>query len=294
MAARNNGTANGKGSRTGRRGLKSGGIALSVADVAREAERFAEEAPSVGSLDELAGNDVALAIDDLRAGYGPMEILHDFSLRVGRAQSLCLIGPNGAGKSTVLHTIFGFTDIYAGSVKIDGRDVTRLKPSEKLGKAGIAYVLQDNSVFSGMSVEENLWMGGYLLSSPAEAREAAERIFKKYPQLARRRHLPARVLSGGERRLLEISRALVMDPSVLLIDEPSIGLEPRFIEMVFEILTDLKRNEGMTILVVEQNAKKGLEFADIGYVLVSGQLARAGKGDGLAADPEVGRLFLGG
>ncbi len=155
-------------------------------------------------------------------------------------------------------------------------------------------MLQDNSVFPQMTVEENLWMGGFLKDRPAEAREAAEKVFDKYSRLAERRKQPANVLSGGERRLLEISRALVMNPDVLLVDEPSIGLEPRFIDMVFEILDDLQRVEGKTIVMVEQNAKKGLEFADIGYVLVSGQLAKAGKGDDLLADPDVGRLFLGG
>ena len=145
-----------------------------------------------------------------------------------------------------------------------------------------------------MTVEENLLMGGFLKDKPSEAREAAERVFSKYARLAERRNMPARVLSGGERRLLEISRALVMDPEVLLIDEPSIGLEPRFIDMVFEILEDLQRRDGKTIIMVEQNAKKGLEFADLGYVLVSGQLAKAGPGDDLLDDPDVGRLFLGG
>jgi branched-chain amino acid transport system ATP-binding protein len=137
-------------------------------------------------------------------------------------------------------------------------------------------------------------MGGYLKEKTSEAKEAAERIFEKYPRLAARRNHQAKVLSGGERRLLEISRALVMEPEVLLVDEPSIGLEPRFIDMVFEILDDLQRVEGKTILMVEQNAKKGLEFADIGYVLVSGQTAMAGTGEELLANPEVGRLFLGG
>ncbi len=161
-------------------------------------------------------------------------------------------------------------------------------------KSGIAYILQDKSVFPGMTVEENLWMGGYLMDSPDQARQAAERVFEKYPRLAERRGQPAGVLSGGERRLLEISRALVMDPEVLLVDEPSIGLEPRFIDMVFEILDDLQNTEGKTIIMVEQNAKKGLEFADIGYVLVSGEIAIAGTGDELLENPEVGRLFLGG
>ena len=145
-----------------------------------------------------------------------------------------------------------------------------------------------------MTVEENLWMGGYLMESPLQAKEAAERIFDKYPRLAQRRKNTARVLSGGERRLLEISRALIMGPEILLVDEPSIGLEPRFIEMVFEILHDLQHVDGKTIIMVEQNAKKGLEFADIGYVLVSGQIAMAGPGSELLEDPKVGRLFLGG
>jgi branched-chain amino acid transport system ATP-binding protein len=239
-----------------------------------------------------------LRIDDLHAGYGQMEILHGFNLRVGRKQSLCLIGPNGAGKSTVLHSIFGFTNIYTGSISVDqspGRkDVTRLTANDKLRSAGIAYILQEKSVFPNMTVEENLWMGAFLMTRTAEAKLAAEHVFDRYPRLAARRKHPAKVLSGGERRLLEISRALVMDPKVLLVDEPSIGLEPRFIDMVFEILGDLQHKDGKTIIMVEQNAKKGLEFADIGYVLVSGQIAIAGKAKELLADPDVGRLFLGG
>ena len=173
-------------------------------------------------------------------------------------------------------------------------DVTHLSSSNKLKQAGIAYILQDKSVFPDMTVEENLWMGGYLMETPAQAKQAAEKVFEKYDRLAARRKHAAKVLSGGERRLLEISRALVMQPEVLLVDEPSIGLEPRFIDMVFEILDDLQHNEGKTIIMVEQNAKKGLEFADIAYVLVSGQLAIAGPGDELLQNPEVGRLFLGG
>ncbi len=149
-------------------------------------------------------------------------------------------------------------------------------------------------MFPDMTVEENVWMGGYLMESQADAKEAAERVFEKYPRLAARRKQSARVLSGGERRLLEISRSLVMEPDIMLIDEPSIGLEPRFIDMVFEILHDLQYVEGKTIIMVEQNAKKGLEFADIGYVLVSGQIAIAGTGDELLENPAVGRLFLGG
>lgn len=267
---------------------------LSVEQVAREAHLIAAEPPPIADLEALAGDGSHLTIDGLHAGYGRMEILHDFSLRVGAGQSLCLIGPNGAGKSTVLHSIFGFTSVYAGSVTLNGEDVTSLSPEDKLRHAGIAYVLQDNSVFPDMTVEENLWMGGFLMRRQSEAKEAAERIFEKYERLSQRRNKPARVLSGGERRLLEISRALVMSPDVLLIDEPSIGLEPRFITEIFEILDELQHTENKTIIMVEQNAKKGLEFADVGYVLVAGQLALAGTGDSLLRDPQVGKLFLGG
>lgn len=266
---------------------------LSVDDVSRRARTMAGERPPIAELDRLAG-EAFLAVDGLHAGYGRMQILHDFSLRVGRGQSLCLVGPNGAGKSTVLHSLFGFTSIYSGRVTLDGRDVTAFSPEDRLRQAGIAYVLQDNSVFPDMTVDENLRMGGFLMPRAAQAKAAAERIFEKYERLANRRHQPARVLSGGERRLLEISRALVMDPAVLLVDEPSIGLEPRFIDMVFEILKELQHGEGKTIVIVEQNAKKGLEFADIGYVLVSGELALADTGSRLLDDPDVGRLFLGG
>ncbi|WP_423908965.1 ABC transporter ATP-binding protein [Candidatus Spongiihabitans sp.] len=296
----------------GVRGYGCGGVdaVISVEEVERRAAAIAETI-TVEQLDQLANGSAFIAIDNLRAGYGKMEILHDINLRVARKQSLCLIGPNGAGKSTILHSIFGFTDIFSGRITIGGGaigderdnsdnnpgnnlDVTSLSPNEKLSKAGIAYILQDKSIFPGMTVEENLWMGGFLKDQPAQAKQATEMVFDKYPRLAARRKHQAKVLSGGERRLLEISRALVMNPEVLLVDEPSIGLEPRFIDMVFEILYDLQHNEGKTIIMVEQNAKKGLEFADIGYVLVSGNIAIAGKGDDLLANPKVGELFLGG
>ena len=252
------------------------------------------KAPGAEDLKKLSSENVHLTIKGLSAGYGKMEILHNFDLFVSKAQSLCLIGPNGAGKSTILHSIYGFTNIFSGKIEIDGKEITNLSPAEKLKSEGIAYILQDNSVFPDMTVEENLLMGGFIKDKTDESFEEAERILQKYERLRNRRNQPAKVLSGGERRLLEISRALVMKPSVLLVDEPSIGLEPRYIEMVFEILEDLQKNEKKTIIMVEQNAKKGLEFADIGYVLVSGQTAIVGTGNDLLKNPDVGRLFLGG
>ena len=267
---------------------------LSANEAAREASKLAGEGPSLQELASLARGETVVAVNNLVAGYGNMEILHDFSLRVGTRQSLCLVGPNGAGKSTVLQSIYGFTRIVSGSIVVNDDDVTRLPPNQKLKIAGIAYILQDNSVFPDMTVEENLLMGGFLMAHSHEAEEAAEKVFDKYPRLAERRTRLAAVLSGGERRLLEIARGIMMNPSVLLVDEPSIGLEPRFIEMVFEILKELQQDAGKTIILVEQNAKKGLEFADIGYVLVSGRVAMAGSGTDLLGNPEVGRLFLGG
>ncbi|MDX1484213.1 MAG: ABC transporter ATP-binding protein [Alphaproteobacteria bacterium] len=286
---------NGGNGGTGTTGYGTGkaDVVLSVDEVARQAQAIGGEVPPE-RIAELAGGPPIVSIEGLVAGYGKMEILHGFSLALAKGRSLCLIGPNGAGKSTVLHSIYGFTRIFGGAIVVDGQDVTALSPNQKLQTAKIAYILQDNSVFPDMTVTENLLMGGYLLPSGRAAHEAAERVLEKYPRLAARRNERAGVLSGGERRLLEISRALIMEPEVLLVDEPSIGLEPRFIDMVFEILGQLQHEDGKTIIMVEQNAKKGLEFADVGYVLVSGALALAGPGDALLQNEEVGRLFLGG
>ena len=275
-------------------GLGSIDTVISVEDVERQAAELAGDAPFPDALKALSNGDPFVEIDALVAGYGKMEVLHSFNLYAGRGQSLCLVGPNGAGKSTVLHSVYGFTNIMGGTIKVGGNEVTGLSPNEKLKTAGVAYILQDNSVFPDMTVRENLLMGGFLMDSSAKAQQAADAVLEKYPRLRERSDKRAGVLSGGERRLLEISRALIMDPDVLLVDEPSIGLEPRFIDMVFEILAALQQTEGKTIIMVEQNAKKGLEFTDLGYVLVSGVLAKAGTGDDLLNDPEVGRLFLGG
>ena len=183
-------------------GYGGGGVdtVISVEDVTRQVAAIAEDV-TVEKLDALVGGESYVTIENLRAGYGKMEILHGINLRVGRKQSLCLIGPNGAGKSTILHAIFGFNNIFSGNIRIgDGdnkQDVTKLSPNEKLAQAGIAYILQDKSVFPGMTVEENLWMGGFLKDKPAESKQAAEMIFDKYPRLAARRKHLAKVLSGG-------------------------------------------------------------------------------------------------
>jgi len=250
--------------------------------------------PSKQTLMDLGSDRQCLVVEGLKAGYGKMEIIHNLHLFAGEGQSVCLIGPNGAGKSTVLHSIFGFTNIYAGKISIGEINITNMSSAQKLKNAGVAYIMQENSIFPNMTVEENLLMGAFLMENSSLVKTEIERIFSKYERLNQRRTQPAKVLSGGERRLLEISRALVMKPTVLLIDEPSIGLEPRYIDMVFEVLKDLKENEGKTIILVEQNATKGLQFADIGYVMSSGNIVLADHTRELLNNKMVGKLFLGG
>ena len=245
-------------------------------------------------LRSLAGtSELRLRIDGLHAGYGRSEILHGIDLVLGRGQSLCLVGPNGAGKSTVLNAVFGLADVHGGRVAVDGADVQRLGSAARLQHAGIAYVLQENSTFPDLSVEQNLRLGGYLMRHEGSVREAVARVFDRFPRLAERRGERAAVLSGGERRLLEIARAVMLMPRLLLIDEPSIGLEPRAIAQVFEMLRELQERDGVSIVLVEQNVRKGLEFADVGYVLVAGRVLAAGTGESMLRDRSVGQLFLG-
>ena len=239
----------------------------------------------------LAAADPVLKVDGLVAGYGIIEVVHDIGLQVGAGQSVCLIGPNGCGKSTILNAICGLADVWAGRIEVRGKDLTHRAPAARLRESGMAYLLQESSVFPDMTVEENLMLGAHLLKDRSRARYATQRIFDRYPALADRRRQPARVLSGCERRLLEISRALMIDPQLLLIDEPSVGLEPRYVEMVFEIVLDLRR-EGKAVLMVEQNVRRGLEAADIGYVVIAGEIVMAGTGRELLGDPAVGRLLL--
>lgn len=235
-----------------------------------------------------------LQIEQLHAGYGRSEILHGVDLYLGVGQSLCLVGPNGAGKSTILNAVFGLADVHQGTITVDGLPIgRRMDVAARLGRARIAYVLQDSSIFPDLSVERNLRLGGYLMRGDAAVQQAVERILDRYPKLSARRAERAGVLSGGERRLLEIARALMMQPRLLLIDEPSIGLEPRAVAQIFGMLHSLQEHDGLSILLVEQNVRQGLAFADLGYVLVGGRLVAAGTGQELLKDRDVGRLFLG-
>jgi branched-chain amino acid transport system ATP-binding protein len=236
--------------------------------------------------------DPILRLDDVVAGYGNTTVLHDVSIAVGDGQIGCLIGPNGSGKSTLMKSVYGFADVKAGSVRFRGEEITGRAPQTNLAN-GISYVLQDSSVFPRMTVHENMLMGGYVFDDDDRAADRAEELYDEFPILGDIRSQKAGTLSGGQRRLLELARALMVDPELMLLDEPSIGLEPRFIDDVFERIKQLN-DLGTTILLVEQNAEKGLSVADRGFVLASGEIKVTGTGTELLDDEEVGRLYLGG
>nr|WP_232703186.1 ABC transporter ATP-binding protein [Halobacterium wangiae] len=236
--------------------------------------------------------DTIIEMENVTAGYGNTTVLHDVSIAVEEGEIACLIGPNGSGKSTLMKSIYGFADVKRGTVRLRGEEITGRSPQENLAN-GVSYVLQDSSVFPRMSVHENMLMGGYVFDDDDRAGRRAEELYDEFPILGDIRDQRAGTLSGGQRRLLELARALMVEPDVMLLDEPSIGLEPRFIDDVFERIEQLN-DLGTTILLVEQNAQKGLSVADRGFVLASGEIKFTGTGTELLEDEEVGRLYLGG
>lgn len=228
---------------------------------------------------------------DLQAGYDRHVIVHGVSIEVRRGEIVCIIGPNGSGKSTLLKALYGFLRPMAGRVLLLGEDVTALSPQERLAM-GAAYVPQGRSVFPLMTVLENLELGAFL--QPRRAQEAVERVFTIFPRLAERRRQQAGTMSGGEQRMLEIGRALMLDPQMLLLDEPSAGLSPAFAKTTFETVQRLNEDHGVTVLMIEQNAREGLQLADRGYVLESGKLRFSDTGQRLLENAAVRRLYLGG
>jgi branched-chain amino acid transport system ATP-binding protein len=240
----------------------------------------------------LGGDDVLLGIDGIHAGYGKMEILHGVSLEVRPRELVSLIGPNGAGKSTVFKTVVGFLRPTSGRVLFAGQEITGLPPYEVL-RLGLAYVPQGRIVFPQMTVLENLEMGAYIEPSRAKVREALDRVYALFPILSERQQQRAGSLSGGEQQMVAIGRALMTTPKLILLDEPSLGLSPRFVTLIFEKLVEMKQ-AGYTLMVVEQNAAKALSVADRGYALELGRNRFEGTGQHLLNDPEVKRLYLGG
>jgi branched-chain amino acid transport system ATP-binding protein/neutral amino acid transport system ATP-binding protein len=232
-----------------------------------------------------------LTVEGVVAGYSAAdEVLKGVDLEVERGEIVSVIGPNGAGKSTLLKVIAGVLTPHRGRVHLDGTPIAGRRPREISG-LGIAFVPQERNVFPTLSVRENLEMGGYL--EPARARERIEAIFARFPLLAERRRHAARTLSGGQRQILAMAMALMVAPSLLLLDEPSAGLAPMAAERLFETIGAINR-DGVAIVMVEQNALEALAIARRGYILVDGRNSRTGEAAALAADPDVRRIFLGG
>jgi branched-chain amino acid transport system ATP-binding protein len=224
------------------------------------------------------------------AGYLPgVDILHDCDLVVEEGEIVGIIGPNGAGKSTLLKAMFGLVPIRAGSVMLRGEDISRRRANE-LVERGVGYVPQVSNVFSSLTIDDNLRMGAYL--RPRDFRERRDTVIGLLPRLGERLHQRAGSLSGGERQMLAMARALMMEPSVLLLDEPSAGLSPMMQDDVFERIARVN-DVGVSVLIVEQNARRVLEIAHRGYVLDQGRNAYEGTGDSLLADPKVVELYLG-
>jgi ABC-type branched-subunit amino acid transport system ATPase component len=233
-----------------------------------------------------------LVAQSLTAGYGRIDILHDVSLMVRVHEIVSIIGPNGAGKSTAFKTIVGFLTPRAGRVFFNGEDITGTRPDLVL-RRGLAYVPQGRIVFPQMTVLENLEMGAYIERDPARVAAALDQVYRLFPILAERRRQAAGTMSGGEQQMVAIARALMTAPKLIMLDEPSLGLSPKFVTLIFEKLMEM-RQAGYTLMLVEQNATRALAIADRGYVLELGRNRFEGAGRTLLADPEVKRLYLGG
>jgi ABC-type branched-subunit amino acid transport system ATPase component len=233
-----------------------------------------------------------LVAESLTAGYGRLDILHDVSLTVAANEIVSVIGPNGAGKSTAFKAIVGFVTPRAGRVMFNGEEITGQRPDIVL-RRGLAYVPQGRIVFPQMTVLENLEMGAYIERDPARVAAALDQVYAMFPILADRRKQKAGTMSGGEQQMVAIARALMTSPRLILLDEPSLGLSPKFVTLIFEKLVAM-RQSGYTLMLVEQNATRALAVADRGYVLELGRNRFEGPGRRLLADPEVKRLYLGG
>ena len=225
-------------------------------------------------------------------GYGKLTVLNGTSFKVARGAITTVIGPNGAGKSTVFKAVFGLLRVQRGRVVFDGREVTNLDP-RRLLELGISYVPQGRNVFPELSVLHNLELGATAAGAHAKVGARIGSLLERFPMLRRKSGAQASTLSGGEQKLLEIARGLLLEPKLMLIDEPSIGLSPLLVKETFGILQDL-RAKGMSILMVEQNAKRALEISDFGVVLELGRTRMQAAAAAVLADPRVGQLFLGG
>ncbi|MSN25326.1 MAG: ATP-binding cassette domain-containing protein [Geobacter sp.] len=232
-----------------------------------------------------------LVVENLSVNYGAIRALHQVSCRVDQGEIVALIGANGAGKTTILNTISSIVPSIGGTVLFEGEDITRVQP-HLIVRKGICQVPEGRRVFARMSVQENLEMGGFILTSKQEISQGIERAFTLFPRLAERRKQAARTLSGGEQQMLAMGRALMSNPRLLLLDEPSMGLAPMLVEKIFEIVVEINKT-GTTIMLVEQNASMALSIAHRAYVLETGEVVLSGDATELSENPEVRKAYLG-
>lgn len=234
-----------------------------------------------------------LKISNLKSGYSnnAVEVLHGVSLNVGAGEIVVFIGPNGAGKSTVLKSIFSLADIWSGKIIFKDLDITNLKTHELIS-LGISYVPQGRQIFSSMTVLENLQMGAFTITDQAIVKKSIENVFQKFPMLEKKQNELASSLSGGQQQLLAIARALIQNPQILLLDEPSLGLDPKTMKEIFEKIVEIK-NEGISILMVEQNAKQAIAIANRIYVLENGKIALEG-GKEILENEKIKAIYFGG
>jgi branched-chain amino acid transport system ATP-binding protein len=228
--------------------------------------------------------------EDLVAGYGDLEILHGISIEAKPSAITCFIGPNGSGKSTLLSTLFGLVRPWSGRIHLGDSEITQSTP-EALLQLGIAYVLQRRSIFPHMSIYENLQMGAYLRNDNLIEKDI-ERVFEIFPVLKEKARENADSMSGGQQRMLELGRALMINPNVLLLDEPSAGLAPKVIDEIFDVLKRLNEEEDLTLIIVEQNVQRILEFADYGYLLNRGRIELASPCDELLQEDKLIQAYL--
>ncbi len=235
-------------------------------------------------------SDPVLIGDAMTGGYGAADILHECTIAVDKGQIAVIVGPNGAGKSTAMKAVFGMLKLREGQVRLNGRDITRLTPQARVAE-GMAFVPQSSNIFPSLTVEENLEMGAFLRRD--DFRPTMAQVFDLFPILKEKRRQAAGELSGGQRQQVAVGRALMTKPDVLMLDEPTAGVSPIVMDELFDRIIEVART-GISILMVEQNARQALEIADKGYVLVQGRNRFTDTGQALLADPEVRRSFLGG
>ena len=233
-----------------------------------------------------------LEVEDLSAGYYSEEIISGISFKIEELAKTCIIGPNGSGKSTLFKTLFGELPVKRGKILYEKEDVTNLGPQERISR-GMSYVIQGRNVFPAMTVQENLELGAYLRKDASKVREDIAEIYGKFPILKQKTKEYAGNLSGGERQVLTMAMGLIQKPRLLLIDEPSVGLQPSSLEHVYEEMERINKEEKITLLIIEQNARRGLAFADYAFVLDLGKIAFRGTAEEVLGNEKVRRLYIG-